>query len=316
MWSIKEYFAQRRRIHKPPRSALLWHDRFVYRSEKGRLAVKIPAVLRHRSHRCDAATPEDEEGDRAERGVTKKRDCEKYNASANKRNKVRGSDRGGRRRNKKKKRIKEEVGEKKEKNRNDKKTRTRCRREEGNERASERAEKKLCERKKTRDHGAPPQVHEQHGRWGTDWWRPATMPTSSWRPRFTHLDSNSTVFAPIGPYGTPPLETVAAHPTLLFPPIPTHSFPFYFTLRIMLFLSLFSLSQPLPLPFPFLNFLVFVVFLFVFLSLVVSSYLSVSLSFLKESPPSPLSPTRYTGHATIHAQRTHTCLCCVCSRTM
>lgn len=41
-----------------------------------------------------SATPEEEEGGRAERGATKKRDCEKCNASTNEKNKVRVPDRG------------------------------------------------------------------------------------------------------------------------------------------------------------------------------------------------------------------------------
>ncbi|KAK1132877.1 hypothetical protein K0M31_014245 [Melipona bicolor] len=125
----------------------------------------IPAILRHRSHRCDRLPPKEKVPEGAERGATKKRDCEKCNARAeDKRNKVRAPDWGEhgaekQKGSKKKRRGEErrgeerrgeerrgeerrkEKGQREEKNRNDEKTRTRrwfAKKEasKGNERAS------------------------------------------------------------------------------------------------------------------------------------------------------------------------------------
>lgn len=47
--------------------------------------------------------------------------------------------------------------------------------------------------------------------------QPRRQLMSSWRPRFTQPGSNSTDFVRVGPYGTPPFQTVAAHPSSRFP---------------------------------------------------------------------------------------------------
>lgn len=145
----------------------------MYRSEKGRLAVKIPAVLRHRSHRCYAGARLPPKKKKKKKKVVERKEELQRSATARSITRARtretryadqiGEDEGETR---KKKRIKEEVGgggkEKIETTR--RRGHDVVEKKETSERASERAEKKLCERKKTRDHGAPPQVHEQHGR--------------------------------------------------------------------------------------------------------------------------------------------------------
>lgn len=47
--------------------------------------------------------------------------------------------------------------------------------------------------------------------------QPRRQLMSSWRPRFTQPGSNSMDFVRVGPYGTPPFRTVAAHPSSRFP---------------------------------------------------------------------------------------------------
>ena len=142
-----------RSVHKPQRSALPWHDRFLYRSEEGRLAVKIPAILRHRSHRCDRLPPKKkvpEQKEELQRSATARSVTRAWTRGTRYAYQIGGTWRGETKRERKEPGEKGK-GQKKEKNRNDKKTRTRrwFAKKEASKGTKERADEKLRERKKT-----------------------------------------------------------------------------------------------------------------------------------------------------------------------
>lgn len=284
----------------------------MYRSEKGRLAVKIPAVLRHRSQvRCEcAATPEDEEGGRAERGVTKKRDCEKYNASTNKRNKVRGSDRGGRRRNKKKKNKGRGGGRKRKKIET---TRRRghdvVEKKETSERASERKRSFVSVKRQETTVLRPRYTSNMaaEGRIGGGQPRCRRRRDARASLTSTQTQRSSLLSAP-----TALLRLKRSPPTLRYSSLqsllaPSPFISCYISCCSSPSLFPFSISSS-PFPFPELSRLRR-------LSLCLSSFsrfvISLRLSFFSQRISSVDNPLHYHPRDirdTVHAQRTHTCL--------